>query len=97
MTAQTLPDNPNYALWPSYDLGNEPQQIRIVFEGMEGYVPTALVVLAVDDAERLSDKLNKKLGHPREDWTTLVAQSMRAEAPSPTTTGIDADGSGRIP
>ena len=83
MTAQTLPDNPNYAFCPSYDLGDEPQQIRIVFEGMEGCVPTALVALTVDDAGRLCNKLNKKLGHSREDWTTLAAQSMRAEAPEP--------------
>ena len=45
MTIQTLPDDPNYAFCPSYDLGDEPQQIRIVFEGLEGYVPTALVAL----------------------------------------------------
>ena len=47
MTAQTLPDDPNYAFCPSYDLGDEPQQIRIVFEGVDGYVPTALVALTV--------------------------------------------------
>ena len=50
---------------------------------MDGYVPTALVALTVDDAERLCDKLNRRLGHSREDWTALAAQSMRAEAPEP--------------
>ena len=81
MTAQTLPDDPNYAFCPSYDLGDEPQQIRIVFEGMDGHVPTALVALSLDDAERLCDRLNARLGHSREDWTALAAQSMRPEAP----------------
>ena len=81
MTAQTLPDDPNYAFCPSYDLGDEPQQIRIVFEGMDGYVPTALVAITVDDAERLCDCLNARLGHSRADWTALAAHSMRAEAP----------------
>ena len=80
MTAQPLPDDPNYAFCPSYDLGDEPQQIRIVFEGMDGYVPTALVALTVDDAERLCDQLNARLGRSREDWTVLAAHSMRAEA-----------------
>ena len=47
MTAHTLPDDPNYCFCPSYGLGDEPQQIRIVFESMEGYVPTALVALTV--------------------------------------------------
>ena len=81
MTAQNLPDNPNYAFCPSYDLGDEPQQIRIVFEGLRGYVPTALVALTVDAAERLCDRLNARLGHSREDWTALAARSMRTEAP----------------
>ena len=81
MTAHTLPDDPNYCFCPSYDLGDEPQQIRIVFEDMEGYVPTALVALTVDDAERLCDKLNKRLGHSREEWTALAAKSMRAPEP----------------
>ncbi len=44
MTAQTLPDDPNYAFCPSY----EPQQIRIVFEGMDGHVPTSFVALTVE-------------------------------------------------
>ena len=50
---------------------------------MDRYVPTALVSLMVDDAERLCHKLNRRLGHSREDWTTLPGQSMRAEAPEP--------------
>ena len=83
MTAHTLPDDPNYCFCPAYDIEDEVQQIRIVIEGMAGYVPTALVALTVDDAERLCDKLNKRLGLTREQWTTLAAQSMRAETPEP--------------
>ena len=79
-TAHTLPDDPDYAFCPSYDLGDEPQQIRIVFEGMQGYVPTALVAMTVQSAEALCDRLNARLGHSREDWTALAASSMRAEA-----------------
>ena len=81
MTAQTLPDDPNYAFCPSYELGDEPQQIRIIFDGLQGYVPTALVALTVDDAERLCDRLNARLGHSREDWTALAARSMHTETP----------------
>ena len=47
MTAQTLPDDPNYCFVPAYDIKDEVQQIRIVIEGMSGYVPTALVALTV--------------------------------------------------
>ena len=40
------------------------------------YIPTALVALTLDDAERLCDRLNARLGLDREAWTHLVAQSM---------------------
>ena len=74
----TLPDEPVYAFAPSYDLPDQPQQIRIVFEGMEGYVPTALVALTLDDAERLCDRLNRRLGLDHDAWTRLVGRSMAA-------------------
>ncbi len=80
-TAHTLPEDPDYAFCPSYELGDEPQQIRIVFEGMQGYVPTALVTMTVDSALALCDRLNARLGHSREDWTALAARSMRAGGP----------------
>ena len=48
MTFHTLPDNPVYAFCPAYDIENMPQQIRIVFDNMPGYVPTALFALTLD-------------------------------------------------
>ena len=78
MTAQTLPDNPNYAFVPAYDLEDEVQQIRIVFENMAGYVPTALAALTMDDAERLCDRLNARLGLSHKEWTAMATASMRA-------------------
>ena len=72
----TLPDNPVYAFVPSYDPPGRHQQIRIVFEGMDGYVPTALVALDLDDAEQLCDRLNRRLGLDREAWLLLVGRSM---------------------
>ena len=47
MTSHTLPDDPVYAFCPAYDFGNMPQQIRIVFDSMPGYIPTALVALSL--------------------------------------------------
>ena len=83
MTAQTLLDSPHYCFVPAYDISDEVQQVRIVVAGMSGYIPTALVVLTIDDAERLCDRLNAKLGFSREDWTALAARSMRAESSEP--------------
>ena len=80
---QTLPDDPVYAFTPAYDLGDEPQQIRIVFQGMTGYVPTALVALTIADAERLCDRLNAKLGLDRAAWTRLAGRSMAAGGDEP--------------
>ena len=83
MTAHTLPDDPVYAFAPEYDLPDQPQQIRIVFDGMEGYVPTALVALTLADAERLCDRLNARLGLDRDAWTVMAAASMHAEDDDP--------------
>ena len=83
MTAQTLPDDPNYCFVPAYDIEDEVQQIRIVIEGMSGYVPTALVALTISDAEEICTKLNRRLGLNHEAWTALAAKSMRAEEHDP--------------
>ena len=83
MTAQTLPDDLTYCFVPAYDIEDEVQQVRIVVDGMTGYIPTALIALTIVDAERLCDRLNAKLGLSREGWTALAARSMRAEAPEP--------------
>ena len=78
----TLPDNPVYAFCPEYAPPDGPQQIRIVFASIPGYVPTALVALTLDDAERLCSKLNARLGLDRAAWMALAAQAMR-DAPAP--------------
>ena len=76
--SHTLPDNPVYAFTPSYHFEDQVQQIRIVFQDMPGYVPTAMVALTLEDAENLCDKLNRRLGLDRDAWSALVANSMRA-------------------
>lgn len=83
MTAHTLPDNPNFCFCPAYDVEADVQQIRIVIEGLSGHVPTALIALDLDDALRLCDKLNRRLGLDREDWSAMVAASMRDENVEP--------------
>ena len=83
MTAQTLPDEPNFCFAPAYDVETEVQQIRIVIEGLAGHVPTALVTLDIDDAMNICDKLNRRLGYDREAWTAMVAASMQAEDDDP--------------
>ena len=83
MTAQTLPDNPNFCFCPAYDVETDVQQIRIVIEGLAGHAPTALIALDLDDALAICDKLNRRLGLDREAWTALVAASMRDDGDDP--------------
>ena len=71
----TLPDRQVFAFCPACEPAGEPQPIRIVFAGVPGYVPTALVALTLDDAERLCDRLNARLGLDRRAWTALVERS----------------------
>ena len=79
MTAHILPENPNYAFCPAYDPENAPQEIQIVIDGMTGTIPTALVALTLEDAERLCDMLNARLGLDREAWAVLARRAMRPE------------------
>ena len=83
MTAQTLPDEPNFCFVPAYDVETDVQQIRIVIEGLSGHVPTALIALDLEDALSICDKLNRRLGYDREAWTAMAAASMRAEEDDP--------------
>ena len=79
MTAQTLPDNPNFCFCPAYDVEVDMQQIRIVIKGLAGHVPTALIALDLHDALSICDKLNRRLGMDREAWMAVAAASMRTE------------------
>jgi hypothetical protein len=83
MATHELPEEPVFAFAPSYELPDQPQQIRIVFENMTGYVPTALIALTLADAERLCDRLNARLGLDRDEWSRLVARSMAAGRADP--------------
>ena len=77
MTAQTLPDNPNFCFCPAYDVETDVQQIRIVIEGLSGHVPTALIALDLEDALSICDRLNRRLGLDRAAWSAMAAGSMR--------------------
>ena len=83
MTAQTLPDEPDFCFVPAYDVETEVQQIRIVIQGLAGHVPTALISLTLYDALSICDKLNRRLGYDREAWTAMAAASMHAEDDDP--------------
>ena len=87
MTAQTLPDEPNFCFVPAYDVETEVQQIRIVIEGLSGHVPTALIALDLDDALTICDKLNRRLGLDRDAWTAMAAASMRTGDEDPADNG----------
>lgn len=78
----TLPENPVYAFCPEYAPPEKPQQIRIVFQDVPGYVPTALVALTLKDAERLCNQLNSQLGLDVNSWTKLAAESMGSAPPT---------------
>ena len=42
-----------------------------------------ILPILVDDGERLCNKLSKRFGLSREQWTALAAQAMRVETPEP--------------
>ena len=83
MTAQTLPDEPDFRFVPAHDLEAGVQQVRSVIEGLSGHVPTALVTRDLDDAHTICDKLNRRLGHDHEAWIAMAAASIRHEDDGP--------------
>ncbi len=76
MTAQTLPDNPDFCFCPAWDIETDVQQIRIVIKGLSGHIPTALIAPDLDNALTVCDRLNRRLGLDREAWTRMAAASM---------------------
>lgn len=73
MSSTTLPDNPVYAFAPLEDPDTGFHQIRIVIDGMDVTIGTSLVVLGIDEAVGIADRLNRPLGWSQESWTGFVA------------------------
>ena len=84
MTAQTLPDDPNYCFVPGLRRrgprcsrsASSSRACRLRADRARGTRPRGC-------AQRLCDKLNRRLGLTREQWTELAAKSMRAETHEP--------------
>ena len=52
---------------------------------MNASIPTAMITLGVDDALRMCDVLNRRLGHDRDSWTAFAARCLRSPATGPGT------------
>ena len=50
----------------------------IVFADIPGYIPTALVGLTLDDAERICNRLNARLGLDYDAWSAIAGRAMSA-------------------
>ena len=76
MTSHPLPKDPDFAFCPAYGPADAPQEIRLVIDGMSGSIPTSLIALTLEDAERFCDRLNARVGKDREAWSALAARTM---------------------
>lgn len=76
-----LPENPVYAFCPNYAPADQVQQIFIVFQGHPGYIATEIGTSDLRQAEDLCDRLNRALGHDRQTWKQIAAQSLTLERP----------------
>ena len=81
MTAQTLPDESNMRFVPAYEVEADVQPIRIVLEDLSSHVLTAVVALDLDDLLTICDKLNRRLGYCRTEWTPMAVAAMHADDP----------------
>ena len=82
MTADTLPDEVDLVFCPEALPEEEVHRVVLVVEGMARPIPTSLVTPTDEDARRLCDRLNRRLGHrERDSWTAFAARFFRAGAP----------------
>lgn len=77
MSAIELPDVPVYAFVPVEDADTGFWQVRIVIDGMDIAIGTSLVVLGIDRAMVVADRLNRPLGWTRASWTAFAAERLR--------------------
>ena len=73
MSSSILPDHPVYAFAPVEDPDTGFQQIRIFVDEMDVAIGTSLVVLGIDEAMAVADRLNRPLGWTRESWIAFTA------------------------
>ena len=82
MTADTLPDEVDFAFRPEALPEEDVHRVVLVVEGMARPIPTSLITLADEAAQRVCDRLNRRLGHrDRDSWATFAARCLRAGAP----------------
>ena len=82
MTADTLPNEVDFVFCPEALPEEEVHRVVLVVEGMACPIPTSLIMLTDEDARRVCDRLNRRLGHrDRESWTAFAARFFRAGAP----------------
>ena len=78
MSATELPDDPVYAFVPVEDADTGFWQVRVLIDGMDIAIGTSLVVLDIDRAMVVADRLNRPLGWTRASWTAFAAARLRA-------------------
>ena len=83
MSAIELPDNSVYAFAPVADSDTGVWQIRIVIDGMDIAIGTSLVVLDMERAMAVADRLNRPLGWTRASWTAFATERLRAGGCAP--------------
>ena len=83
MSIETLPENPRYCFAPVEDTEIGVQQIRIVIDGMDAAIGTSLVVLDIEQAMAVADRLNRPLGWTRESWTAFAGERLRTGGGAP--------------
>ena len=76
MSTATMPDDPVYCFTPVEDPDTGFHQIRIVVEGMDAVIGTSLIVLGIDEAMEIADRLNRPLGWTRQSWTAFAAERL---------------------
>lgn len=79
MTADTLPEKVEFVFVAEALPEDGMHRVAIAVEGMNAAIPTAMIALDIEDALRVCDKLNRRLGHDRKSWTAFAARCRRSD------------------
>lgn len=77
MNIDTLPDEAHFVFFAEELPEGGLHRIAIAVEGLDAGIPTAMIALGIDEALRVCDRLNRRLGHDRYSWTAFAAQCQR--------------------
>ena len=77
MNVDTLPDEVDFVFFVEALPDDGLHRVAIAVEGMDAAIATMMIAMDIDDAHRIVERLNRRLGHDRDSWAAFAARWLR--------------------